>query len=198
LYSNHEEHEDHEVRLGGEANLAIAGKEMVQMRMKAVVLAAAAVNALLLGLSELPAFAADKGKDLTKALAGVKLFAGLSEAERESLKPAATLRQAKAGDVIIRQGKRSDEMIVILEGKAEVRIDGKLVTTLSGQALVGEISFLDNLPPSADVVLLEDADLILLNSAKLGDLMENQPRVGYVIMREIARIEAGRLRRANP
>ncbi|RJR31998.1 MAG: cyclic nucleotide-binding domain-containing protein [Desulfobacteraceae bacterium] len=174
--------------------------DVFTMRMKAVALAAAAVGAFFLGLLELPASAAEKGKegDLTRALADVKLIAGLSEAEREALKSAATLRRGKAGEIIIRQGKGSGKMIVIMGGKAEVRIDGKLVTTLSGQSLVGEISFLDNLPPSADVVLLEDADLIELNSAALGDLMENQPRVGYLIMREIARIEAGRLRRANP
>ncbi|MDD5206126.1 MAG: cyclic nucleotide-binding domain-containing protein [Desulfobacterales bacterium] len=89
-------------------------------------------------------------------------------------------------------------MVIILQGKAEVRISGKLVVSLSGQSLVGEIEFLDTLPASADVVLLEEADLIELDSAALNRLMEKQPRVGYVLMREIAEIEAGRLRRTNP
>jgi len=150
----------------------------------------------MFGLLGASAFAADKveGLELSKALAQVKIAAGLTEAERESLKAAATLRRGQAGQ----QGKEMGRMVIILQGKAEVRISGKLVVSLSGQSLVGEIEFLDTLPASADVVLLEDADLIELDSAALNRLMEKQPRVGYVLMREIAKIEAGRLRRTNP
>ncbi len=126
------------------------------------------------------------------------LTQGLAEPEREALKAAATLRRGKAGELIVRQGKAMGRMLIILEGKAEVRIDGKLVATLSGQSLVGEIEFLDTLPASADVSLLEEADLIELNSAALTTVMEKQPRLGYVLMREIAKIEAGRLRKPNP
>ena len=159
-----------------------------------------AVTIVMFGLLGASAFAADKveGLELSKALAQVKIAAGLTEAERESLKAAATLRRGQAGELIVEQGKEMGRMVIILQGKAEVRISGKLVVSLSGQSLVGEIEFLDTLPASADVVLLEDADLIELDSAALNRLMEKQPRVGYVLMREIAKIEAGRLRRTNP
>ncbi|PKN30902.1 MAG: hypothetical protein CVU64_01110 [Deltaproteobacteria bacterium HGW-Deltaproteobacteria-21] len=159
-----------------------------------------AVTIMMFGLLGASAFAADKveGLELSKALAQVKIAAGLTEAERESLKAAATLRHGQAGELIVQQGKEMGRMVIILQGKAEVRISGKLVVSLSGQSLVGEIEFLDTLPASADVVLLEEADLIELNSAALNLLMEKQPRVGYVLMRELAKIEAGRLRRTNP
>ena len=141
-------------------------------------------------------FAADEARAvaLSKALAQVKLFAGLTDAERDSLKAAATLRRGKAGERIIQQGKVRDRMFIILEGRTEVRVNGKHFVTLSGQPLVGEIEFLDMLPASADVFLLKETDLIELNYAALTVLMEKQPRLGYVLMREIARIEARRLR----
>jgi CRP/FNR family transcriptional regulator, cyclic AMP receptor protein len=141
-------------------------------------------------------FAADEAGAvaLSKAMAQVKLFAGLSDAERDSLKAAVTLRRGKAGERIIQQGKVRDRMFIILEGPAEVRVNGKHFVTLSGQTLVGEIEFLDMLPASADVFLLKETDLIELNYAALTRLMEKQPRLGYVLMREIARIEARRLR----
>jgi CRP-like cAMP-binding protein len=169
------------------------------MRRKVAALVVLAFTTLMFGLLGANAFAADKveGLELSKALAQVKLMAGLTEAEREALKVAATLRHGQAGELIVQQGKEMGRMVIILRGKAEVRISGKLVVTLSGQSLVGEIEFLDTLPASADVVLLEEADLIELNSAALNLLMEKQPRVGYVLMREIAKIEAGRLRRTN-
>ena len=141
-------------------------------------------------------FAADEAKALalSKALAQVKLFSELTEAERASLKAAATLRYGKTGERIIQQGKVQDRMFIILEGRAEVRVNGKHFVTLSGQSLVGEIEFLDMLPASADVFLLKETGLIELNYAALTSLMEKQPRLGYVLMREIARIEARRLR----
>jgi CRP-like cAMP-binding protein len=146
------------------------------------------------------AFAAEESKDvaLSKTLARVKLFAGLTDAEREALKAAATLRRGKAGERIIQQGKTMGRMFIIMEGQAEVRVNGKHIVTLSGQTLVGEIEFLDKLPASADVFLLKDTDLIELNYIALTDLMGKQPRLGYVLMSEIAKIEARRLRATNP
>ena len=145
-------------------------------------------------------FAADEARDLalSMTLAKVKLFAGLTDAERDALKDAATLRRGKSGERIIRQGKAMGRMFIIMEGQAEVRVNGKHIVTLSGQTLVGEIEFLDKLPASADVFLLKDTDLIELNYIALTDLMEKQPRLGYVLMGEIARIEAQRLRATNP
>jgi CRP/FNR family cyclic AMP-dependent transcriptional regulator len=141
-------------------------------------------------------FAADKtkGLGLSKALGQVKLFTGLTSKERNALKSAATLRHCKEGERIIEQGRTLDRMFVVLEGQAEVRVNGKLMATLPGQSLIGEIEFLDKLPASADVVVLKEADLIELNNAALTGLMKKQPRLGYVLMSEIARIEGQRLR----
>ncbi len=144
-------------------------------------------------------FALDEAKDsaLGKALSQVKLFAGLTHGEREALKAAATLRRGVTGDIIIRQGKPLDRMVIVLEGGVEVRVNGKAFATLSGQPLVGEIEYLDGLPAAADVVLTKETDLIELNNAVLTSLMEERPRIGYVLMREIARIEALRLRKTT-
>jgi len=155
-----------------------------------------AVVLVMFGVFASNSFAADESKvlGLSKALAQVKLFAGLTDVDRDALKAAATLRRGKAGERIIQQGKALDRMFIILKGKAEIRVNGKHIVTLSGQSLVGEMEFLDMLPASADVLLLEEADLIELHYSSLTGLMEKQPRLGYVLIREIARIEAGRLR----
>ncbi len=144
-------------------------------------------------------FAAEKAESsaLSNALGKVKLFAGLTDAERASLKTAATLRRGKAGERIIEQGKTMDRMFIIVDGQAEIWANKKHIVTLSGQPLVGEIEFLDKLPASADVLLPKATDLIELNYTALASLMEKQPRLGYVLMREIATIEAQRLRETN-
>ena len=159
-----------------------------------------AVVVVMFGNLASHSFAAGEAKALalSKALVQVKLFAGLTDAERDALKSAATLRRGRPGERIIEQGKALDRMVIILEGQAEVWVNGKHIVTLSGQPLVGEIEFLDMLPASADVILLKETDLVELNYVALSGLMEKQPRLGYVLMREIARIEGRRLRDTNP
>jgi len=155
-----------------------------------------AVVVVVFGIMAGNAFAADEAKDLAlaKALAQVKMFAGLTNAEKDALKSAATLRHVKVRERLTEKDKVLDRMFIILEGQAEVWVNGKLVTSLFGQFLVGEAEFLNNLPVFADVFILKETDLIELNNAALTDLMEKQPRLGYVLMREIAINEAQRLR----
>ena len=141
-------------------------------------------------------FAAEKTRasELSRALAQAKLFAELTDKERAALKSVAPLRYGREGERIIEQGKPLDRMFIVLKGKADVRVNGRVVATLPEQSLVGEIEFLDGLPASADVVIFNDTRLIELNYGELTGLMKNQPRLGYVLMREIARIEGQRLR----
>jgi len=135
---------------------------------------------------------------LSTSLVQARLFSGLTDAEKAALKVAATLRRGRSGERIIEQGKALDRMFIILEGQAEVWVNGKHIVTLSGQPLVGEIEFFDIHTASADVILVKETDIIELNYAALTNLMENQPRIGYVLMREIAGMEARRLRDTNP
>ncbi|NQT26127.1 cyclic nucleotide-binding domain-containing protein [candidate division KSB1 bacterium] len=114
--------------------------------------------------------------------------------EKAEAKAETTLRRGKAGERIIEQGKSLDKMFIMMEGKAEVLINQKQIFTFSGQNLFGEIEFLDMLPASADVTLFQDTDLIELDQSALTSLMENQPRLGYVLMKEIAKIESQCLR----
>ena len=157
---------------------------------------AVGVVVVVLGNFVANSFAADKAKalELSKALGQAKLFAGLTDKERAALKSAASLRHCKEGERIIEQGKPLGRMFIVLEGQVEVRVNGKLVATLPEQSLVGEIEFLDMHPASADVVILKETRLIELNNAALTGLMKKQPRLGYVLMSEIARIEGQRLR----
>lgn len=131
---------------------------------------------------------------LSSALAKADIFKWLNGADRDMLTTASLLRQGKIGEKIVEYNKPLNKMFIVPDGKCEVWIAGNLITTLSGQLLFGEVEFLDNLPGSADVVLLKDAEIIEIDNAKLNRLMERNPHIGYVIMHEIAKIASQRLR----
>jgi CRP-like cAMP-binding protein len=145
----------------------------------------------------LAALAGGEGEFLDTALSRVEILSGLTRAELDILKPAARLFHGKKGEQVIRQGSLMGRMLVVLDGQVEVRIDGKSFVSFSGQVLLGEIEFLDGHPATADVVLLKDADYISLDTEKLKGIMDAHPRIGYVLLREIAGIEAHRLRNTS-
>jgi CRP-like cAMP-binding protein len=137
---------------------------------------------------------ASQVSDLSAALGQATLFARLTPDERAALETAATLRQGTAGERIIEQGQPLSSMFIVVQGEAEVRVDGKLVATLPEQSLVGEMEFLDKLPASADVIVSTHTQLIELDDAALLKVMDANPRLGYVLVSEIARMEGARLR----
>ncbi len=159
-------------------------------------LLAVVVFVAMLGSFADNSFAADKARvsELSRALSRAKLFAGLTDKERAALKSVTALRYGREGERIIEQGKPLDRMFIVHKGEAEVRVNGEVVAALPEQSIVGEVEFLDRLPASVDVVVFKDTRLIELNNADLVDLMKKQPRLGYVLMSEIARIEGQRLR----
>ena len=114
--------------------------------------------------------------------------------EKTVLQSAATIRQGIEGERIIEEGKTLHNMWIVLEGRAEVRVSGKVVATLPAQSLIGEMEFLGAFPAATNVFVLKNTRLVELNNAAVTKLMEKHPRLGYVLMREIAGIEARRLR----
>ncbi len=131
---------------------------------------------------------------LDQALAKAELLADLEPSERELLKPAAALRRIQAGEHIARHGHYPGKIFIVLDGKAQVEHQGRLITTLSGEIIVGETEFLDKKPMFADVIVQEDTQVIELDNDRLSEILHKHPGLGYAVMREIALIEARRLR----
>ena len=143
------------------------------------------------------AAAQDHGISLPAALNRAAIFSTLTDDERQLLETAATLKKGAKGEQIIFQDTAMKQMVILLDGHASVRVNGKQVAELFGEILLGEIEFLDGPAASADVFLLSDTDYIALDNALLKKIMDNHPRLGYRVILEIARIEAQRLRRTN-
>jgi len=104
-------------------------------------------------------------------------------------------RQFKAGDALVQQGRRTHGVFVILKGSASVQIPGQAQATEIGAGEVcGEISFIDELPATADVVAQVDCDAYYLDRPALQSLFELFPHLGSRFYRSLASILSRRLR----
>jgi CRP-like cAMP-binding protein len=87
-----------------------------------------------------------------KRLKEIPIFSNISDEEAHRLAAFATETSIAEGQMLMKQGDYSVELIAIEEGKADVIQDGKKVATLSEGDLIGEMGLLERKPRNADVI----------------------------------------------
>jgi SulP family sulfate permease len=107
-----------------------------------------------------------------------------------------------AGDTLIAQGARSDDLWFLEAGRAEVRLElpGRPPLRLRAMApgtVVGEIAFYLGVPRSASVVATEAGRAWRLTRAALEQIERKRPRVAAVFHQHMARLIARKLNDNN-
>ena len=108
----------------------------------------------------------------TQALSRVPLFSQLSKHELEFVASRADEVEARAGETLTTQGRPGDTFYILLDGEADVEVDGKPRTTLKTGDFFGEISMLDRGLASATVKTRTDARLFVMSHAQFRDAIK--------------------------
>ena len=107
----------------------------------------------------------------------------------------ATRMQFKPGEQFVQRGRRTHGIYLLVKGTASVQIAGHGRAREIGPGEVcGEISFLDELPATADVVANEPVSAYYLDRPTLQSLFELFPHLGSRFYRSLASILSRRLR----
>jgi len=97
----------------------------------------------------------------------------------------------KKGDILVTQGTHDGKVFVLLEGmvqvQVEVRGNKQSLLYLGPGQLIGEITLVDGGPHSATVEVVQTPTRLLsFERDALLALCEENPRLGYILMRNIA------------
>lgn len=103
-------------------------------------------------------------------------------------------RQFKAGESIVQRERRTHGIFLLLKGTAGVQIASAAVRDIGPGEVCGEISFLDELPATANVVANEAVEAFFLDRATLQSLFELFPHLGSRFYHSLAAILSRRLR----
>ena len=95
-------------------------------------------------------------------LTAIPIFSHLSPEEAKRLAAFATETSAAEGQILMKQGDYSTELIAIEEGTADVFQDGKKIASLGTGALIGEMGLLAREPRNADVIATSPMRLLKL------------------------------------
>ena len=131
--------------------------------------------------------------EIVDQIAGFALFADLTTPQLDRIAHMFEEEVFPAGTRVLRQGLSGSAFHVILDGEADVVIDGQQRATLARGDFFGEIAILLGEPPGADIVASRELRTrVLAGPAVKGALLDNPP-----LMYRMLQAQARRLRNAN-
>ena len=106
-------------------------------------------------------------------LTAIPIFSHLSPEEGKRLAAFATETSVPEGQILMKEGDYSVELIAIEEGNADVIQGGKKIATLKEGDLIGEMGLLERRPRNADVIASSPMRLIKLTHWEIRRMSED-------------------------
>jgi CRP/FNR family cyclic AMP-dependent transcriptional regulator len=145
---------------------------------------------------------------LVSILRQADIFTDISPAQLDLVASLCQVRSLKEGDEVFEENAASDELYVIAEGEVDILVDPALISRpgrrSGGPAVIarlrrgqsfGEVALVDQGLRSASArSASEDTQLVVIPRDRLIDLCENDPTLGYRLMRNLAADLAVKLR----
>lgn len=154
------------------------------------------------GVSE-KSFVREVAMDSTRILEKVDLFRGLSLHQLESLAQVSEERKYRGGEAVFTERSSGAEVYIIKKGKVciELGLKGKpntaTIQRLGAGQIFGELALVDKRSRSAAAICDGDCEIITVSRDKLDELFEQDSRLGYIVMKNLAQLLAERLRRTD-
>lgn len=125
-------------------------------------------------------------------LRALDIFAPLSDAELEHLRPAVTIEDHNIGDVILREGDEGDAMWVLLVGEVKVvkghrTQEERVLAVIEPVRVFGEMALVRGSTRSATVVATDSCRFLRLHREALEGVLLRHPAVCLALLKEAYR-----------
>jgi CRP-like cAMP-binding protein len=132
-------------------------------------------------------------RTVVEALAQLTLFADLTRPQLEEVAHTVGEEMFVEGQRVLRQGMQGGGFFIILDGEAQVTIDGEERARLARGDFFGEIAALTGAAPTADVVATTLLRCLTISGPEIEQFLLDHPQV----MLRMLKAEAHRLRSAG-
>ncbi|MGH2954286.1 MAG: Crp/Fnr family transcriptional regulator [Solirubrobacterales bacterium] len=116
----------------------------------------------------------------------------LGPADREALDARAGRRRFRRGARLIGEGRRGDEVFVLLDGRVKIsgttRDGREVILRFAGPGeLLGELAVLDDEPRASSVEAIDPVEALALSAGDFRALLERNPGFAIALLRTLAR-----------
>jgi CRP-like cAMP-binding protein len=135
-------------------------------------------------------------REEVELLQRIPLFANVEASKLKLLAFTSERIAFESGQVLFRQGDAGDAAYIIIEGEAEVLVNGASgpiqVAVLGRNEIVGEIAILCDVPRTATIRALQRLVCLRISKDLFLRLINEFPQIAVAVVRELAsRVEAG-------
>jgi CRP/FNR family transcriptional regulator, cyclic AMP receptor protein len=128
----------------------------------------------------------------------VNLFSALRDDEARAISRISMLKAYQKGYLVFQEGERGDALYIIVKGKVKVSLYGEdgreyILDVIGKDGFFGELSLIDELPRSANVVTMEESEFLVIRRADFLRLLMESPSITVSILKTLS----GRLRAAD-
>jgi CRP-like cAMP-binding protein len=125
--------------------------------------------------------------DEIELLSRIPLFQGVSKKDIRLLAKVATDMTYEAGTRMSTQHELGVTFFVVVEGEADVAVNGQVVNHLKDGDFFGEMSIIDRSPRSADVVATTSLRALVFTRWVFRPFLKDHPDVAWAMLEELVR-----------
>lgn len=130
---------------------------------------------------------------------------GLTDQELDEIASICRERAFAKGDEIFGEASMGTELYIVCIGRVSLEValpnrpgrQAERLATADPGKVFGELALVDGSPRSARARALDDTTVIEIANEDIHRVMETHPRIGYIIMRNLATVLCARLRNTN-
>ena len=122
----------------------------------------------------------------TRDLEGQPLFEGIGKRDLDAIARWGDLVDVSEGYQLLYQGNLPHEFFVILEGRADVRRDTRLLRPLGPGDFLGEISLVTDSARTATVTALTPLRVLVITDRAFRTLMHKRPDIQSRVLEAVA------------
>jgi CRP/FNR family transcriptional regulator, cyclic AMP receptor protein len=116
----------------------------------------------------------------------VPLFSRCSRAQKQQIAKIADEIDLREGKEMTREGAAGREFFILLEGRADVRKNGRKINTLGPGDFFGEIALVSREPRTATVVATAPVRALVVTDRSFRRLLDETPQIKDKVMEAMA------------
>lgn len=145
----------------------------------------------------------DAAQEERELLKRSQVFAGLDDDQLARLHALAEPCEFEENEVVVEEDKQGADCYFVVGGRVDIIVRqpfgsaSQKIAQIKRGEMFGELSLVDGFLRSATAKASDPVAALRFSNAKLEQLMDDDPRIGFTIMRNLANVLSSRIRNTN-